>query len=141
MSNRVEPQLDGTFSQRVGTLKHGVNGRDLGRHPEAAEKFRRVLELEPANVDAHYELGCIALAAQRYEQAHLEFELVLKLDPQFPGIHMAVGEALESARTEREPEFVALDLRAACDALGEITGAITSDDILDRIFSEFCIGK
>jgi tRNA modification GTPase len=54
---------------------------------------------------------------------------------------MAVGEALESARKEREPECVALDLRAACDALGEITGAITSDDILDRIFSEFCIGK
>ena len=34
-----------------------------------------------------------------------------------------------------------MDLRAAVDALGEITGAVTTEDILDRIFSEFCIGK
>lgn len=52
-----------------------------------------------------------------------------------------VGEALESTRKGREPEFVALDLRGACDALGEITGVITSDEILNRIFAEFCIGK
>jgi tRNA modification GTPase len=38
-------------------------------------------------------------------------------------------------------EFVAADLRRAADALGEITGAISTDDILNRIFSEFCIGK
>ena len=38
-------------------------------------------------------------------------------------------------------ELVALDLRAAADALGEITGAITTDEILERIFSTFCIGK
>jgi len=38
-------------------------------------------------------------------------------------------------------ELLAEDLRAAQDALGEITGAITSDDLLGRIFSSFCIGK
>jgi tRNA modification GTPase len=38
-------------------------------------------------------------------------------------------------------EFIAADLRRAADALGEITGAISTEDILDRIFSEFCIGK
>jgi tRNA modification GTPase len=36
---------------------------------------------------------------------------------------------------------VAVDLRGAADAFGEITGAITTDDVLHRIFSEFCIGK
>ena len=54
-------------------------------------------------------------------------------------------EALLQARTALENEltgeFVAADLRRAADALGEITGAISTDDILDRIFSEFCIGK
>ena len=39
------------------------------------------------------------------------------------------------------PEFPALDLREALDALGEILGKTTPDDILDRIFSRFCIGK
>jgi tRNA modification GTPase len=43
---------------------------------------------------------------------------------------------------ERVPlDFVSIDLRAAYDALGEVTGQTASDDLLDRIFSEFCIGK
>lgn len=38
-------------------------------------------------------------------------------------------------------DFVSIDLRAAYDALGEVTGEKASDDLLERIFSEFCIGK
>ncbi len=38
-------------------------------------------------------------------------------------------------------EFVAIDIRGSADALGEITGEISTDEILERIFSEFCIGK
>src|SRR3989440_4839229 len=38
-------------------------------------------------------------------------------------------------------DFVSIDLRVAYDMLGEITGETASDDLLDRIFSEFCIGK
>jgi tRNA modification GTPase len=52
-----------------------------------------------------------------------------------------LDEALVSVGGGIQPEFVAVDLRGASDALGEIVGAITTDDILDRIFSEFCIGK
>lgn len=38
-------------------------------------------------------------------------------------------------------DFVSIDLRAAYDTLGEVTGETASDDLLERIFSEFCIGK
>jgi tRNA modification GTPase len=38
-------------------------------------------------------------------------------------------------------DFVAIDLRAALEALGEITGETATADLLDRIFAEFCIGK
>jgi tRNA modification GTPase len=38
-------------------------------------------------------------------------------------------------------EFVGVDLRETCDALGEIIGSVTNEDILERIFREFCIGK
>lgn len=38
-------------------------------------------------------------------------------------------------------DLVALDLRAALNALGEITGAISADDLLGSIFGRFCIGK
>ncbi|MCA9221714.1 MAG: hypothetical protein KDA71_15385 [Planctomycetales bacterium] len=38
-------------------------------------------------------------------------------------------------------EYVSSELRLAAAALGEVTGAVYSDDILDRVFSRFCIGK
>ena len=39
------------------------------------------------------------------------------------------------------PEFVVLDIREALVSLGELIGVTTTDDILERIFSDFCIGK
>jgi tRNA modification GTPase len=53
----------------------------------------------------------------------------------------ALQEASESLGGGLAPELVAIDIRTAADALGEITGVITTDEILARIFSEFCIGK
>jgi tRNA modification GTPase len=38
-------------------------------------------------------------------------------------------------------ELVALDLRIAVNAVGEIVGQTTTEDLLDLIFSQFCIGK
>lgn len=38
-------------------------------------------------------------------------------------------------------EFAALDLKKALDVLGELTGEVISDELLDTIFSKFCIGK
>ncbi|MBU0574870.1 MAG: tRNA uridine-5-carboxymethylaminomethyl(34) synthesis GTPase MnmE [Proteobacteria bacterium] len=39
------------------------------------------------------------------------------------------------------PELAALEIREALDALGEITGRTTTEDVLERIFANFCIGK
>jgi tRNA modification GTPase len=39
------------------------------------------------------------------------------------------------------PEIVASALRAALDQIGELAGAVYTPDLLDRIFSRFCIGK
>ncbi|THJ21152.1 MAG: tRNA uridine-5-carboxymethylaminomethyl(34) synthesis GTPase MnmE [Nitrospira sp. CG24E] len=53
----------------------------------------------------------------------------------------SLGQALESVQSGMAGELISIDVRAAADALGEITGAITTDEILGQIFSEFCIGK
>lgn len=53
----------------------------------------------------------------------------------------ALKKSLESMTAQLSGEFIAVDLRGALDALGEITGATSTDDILDCVFSEFCIGK
>ena len=39
------------------------------------------------------------------------------------------------------PELIAVDLQAALNSLGEITGETTSEDILNNIFLKFCVGK
>jgi tRNA modification GTPase len=49
--------------------------------------------------------------------------------------------AAESLRLGEGDELVAVDLRQALDDLGRIVGAIVTDDLLDRIFHRFCIGK
>lgn len=53
----------------------------------------------------------------------------------------ALGAARESASSGMPPEIIAVDLSRATDALGQITGEIHSDDILDAVFRQFCIGK
>ena len=55
--------------------------------------------------------------------------------------HRSIEEAMHSLERKESGECVALDIRAALDALGEITGAVSTEDILDRIFQDFCIGK
>jgi tRNA modification GTPase len=52
-----------------------------------------------------------------------------------------VDAAREVLRSQRAGELAAEELRQAQRALGEITGEVTSDDILGEIFSRFCIGK
>lgn len=49
--------------------------------------------------------------------------------------------AISSIKEKLSGEFVSVDLRNAESALGEIIGKVTSEDILNNIFSKFCIGK
>ena len=56
------------------------------------------------------------------------------------GEHLQRAEAL-AARADAALDLLAEELRLAHDALGEITGAFTPDDLLGEIFSRFCIGK
>ena len=53
----------------------------------------------------------------------------------------ALDEALNRVGDSLADEYVAASIRTALDALGEIVGAVYTEDILDRVFSRFCIGK
>ncbi|HEX7860167.1 MAG TPA: tRNA uridine-5-carboxymethylaminomethyl(34) synthesis GTPase MnmE [Verrucomicrobiae bacterium] len=48
---------------------------------------------------------------------------------------------IEALRSDQTLELAAMDLRIATNAIGEIVGKTTTEDILDSIFSQFCIGK
>ncbi|MEM9065538.1 MAG: GTPase [Planctomycetota bacterium] len=69
-----------------------------------------------------------------------------------PRHRRAFGEAVEAlqaagllvdatARSLDEPELVAAELRLALDRLGEVTGRVTPDEVIGRVFASFCVGK
>lgn len=53
----------------------------------------------------------------------------------------AIEHAMNSVGEGMAAECVAMDVRAALEFLGELSGETTTEDILDRIFQDFCIGK
>ncbi|HYV39009.1 MAG TPA: tRNA uridine-5-carboxymethylaminomethyl(34) synthesis GTPase MnmE [Gemmataceae bacterium] len=70
------------------------------------------------------------------------------LAPSLSRCHHHVDACLEHLRRahanalhDDPPELLALELRGALDELGAMAGAVYTDDLLDRIFSRFCIGK
>ena len=54
---------------------------------------------------------------------------------------VALRKVNEGLNSNIQSDFLALDIRYALEALGEITGQVTNDDLLGNIFSKFCIGK
>ena len=53
----------------------------------------------------------------------------------------SVALAREGALREEFLDLIEIDINDALNALGEITGEVHTEDILDRVFKEFCIGK
>jgi len=52
-----------------------------------------------------------------------------------------LDEALATIDQDLPADFISIDIRGALVALGEITGATATEDIINEIFSRFCIGK
>lgn len=52
-----------------------------------------------------------------------------------------LGEALDCLNQGMPLDLVSIDIRGAAQALGEITGESVSEDVIERIFAEFCLGK
>lgn len=53
----------------------------------------------------------------------------------------SLDAAMMAAKAEIPLDIVSMDIQEAIEALGEITGEVTTDDVLDRIFGTFCVGK
>jgi tRNA modification GTPase len=73
------------------------------------------------------------LAAARIVLNHRHRELLIQA-----AAHLTAGQFLSPAD---QPELLAAELRRALDLLGQITGTISPEEVLARVFSQFCIGK
>jgi len=56
-------------------------------------------------------------------------------------IEMDLQNAIKSVEHQETNELIAVDIRAAIRKLGELTGDIYNQEILNQVFSKFCIGK
>ncbi|HMC11546.1 MAG TPA: hypothetical protein VKH44_09660, partial [Pirellulaceae bacterium] len=118
--------------------------RTKGDLSEAAESRPAVL-----SVSAHSGAGLpglvAAIVARLSNSAGDERQLVgTTAARSFDALQKArhsLDRALAIARKESDQELLAIEVRDALDELGTIAGEVYTDDILDRIFSRFCIGK
>ena len=53
----------------------------------------------------------------------------------------AIRHAYNSYTSGMPLDFISIDMTEAVEALGEITGMTVSEEVVDRIFKEFCVGK
>lgn len=116
------------------------NKIDLGRrHPQylgvSAQTGAGLLQLQQ-------------LLLQQVAKAEPDASSIVALNARHRESLQRANESLTRARENaspvgirRHPELLAADLRGALDAIGEISGTISADALLGRIFSTFCIGK
>jgi len=95
-----------------------------GEKIEALKKLMKQRALE----NKHYDSSSLLVTSSRHRDA---------LEKAQEHVHSAL-QALDQGLTG---DFLSIDLRSALKDLGTITGEITTEDILDSIFSRFCIGK
>jgi tRNA modification GTPase len=106
------------------------------RHVSVSAKLEQGLEALFEAVVTHFDRRVVAgdrredvvLSERRHQEAVLR-------------ARHSLMRFLESAQHAAPLECLSIELREALAALGQITGETTPDDILEQIFSEFCVGK
>ncbi len=82
-----------------------------------------------------------AVVAARHFDADVVGTTAVRCHDSLRRASAALAQARETLHDRAGEELVAAEIRLALDELGQVTGAVYSDDVLDRIFSRFCIGK
>lgn len=88
--------------------------------------------------------GLIHKLTQMYEASEIMEEPVLSQERQIGLLKNArddMSRAIEAMKLETEPDLVEIDLQEAHNHLKEILGEVSRDDLLDTLFSNFCLGK
>ena len=115
--------VSSTIVEQLGercVITSGINGFGID------DLKRRILD--QINRNENYECSAVASTAARSKESLAKAASSLQY-------------AIEIAKSELGEELVAAEIRIALGELGKVVGAVYTDDILDRIFSRFCIGK
>ncbi len=121
---------DGNLPRVVVATKCDLETPAVGQLATSAVTSQGINELRKLLADKARGHGRPALAPSLSRCRH-------HVDACLANLRRAHAEALE----DEPPELIAFELRCALDEIGALVGAVYSDDLLDRIFSRFCIGK
>jgi tRNA modification GTPase len=126
----ADAQSEHSLTQTITSDPDWSNYEHLQISVETEEGLDTLKDLvkEQAMQQAHYDGASLLVTSSRHRDA-LEKTL------------QHVDSALMGLANNLTGDFLSIDLRAALQQLGAITGEITNEDILDSIFSRFCIGK
>jgi len=150
------------INKRIGVIREMISGLD--KHvlilinktdqalPEKQEELRQMISVEEKEtllfISAKKNTGLDVLRLKLSEAVlkdKLKSDDVIITNIRHYEVMLHVSESLErviSGLDNNIPDdFIAIDIRQAIHYLGEITGEITSDEILGNIFKNFCIGK
>lgn len=125
----------------------------IDKTPVSDTDVKRILKLtgsdtEPLRISARTGEGIDRLTATIRENADLESagttDVIVTNSRHYEALHAAsesISRVIAGLKTGLSGDFIAQDLRETIHHLGTITGTITTPEILQTIFSKFCIGK
>lgn len=102
--------------------------RISAKEGKGLDELREILVSEMAGEGELAEDETMAITSERH---HIQIKEALA----------GLEEAEKEIKKKESAEFISLYLRKSLEALGRITGEVTTDEILNEIFSKFCIGK
>lgn len=117
--DKADPGLVGQLTKKGFTFISAKNGDQI---EELKENILSLFEVE------HVKTGDVMVTNLRHYQNLLQ-------------TNESLTRVLEGMDTSVTGDFLAMDIRQSLHYLGEITGSITTEDLLENIFSKFCIGK
>ena len=123
----LEPVVSEMAGGGLATFAHNRDTQAAGRSAETTASTNETVSISPEPTSAP-KGEIVAISRERHRDA-----LAQALD--------SLAAARYSVLAAMPPEIVAVDVMAAADALGSITGIVGTEDVLDALFREFCVGK
>lgn len=122
-----------------------VNKLDLEQKINMAE----ISHLEPVNISVKTDMGIMDIYEKikkmfAFGDININNEVLISGERNKESLFKAkkyLSNVMETVENRMPEDFISMDLTEAYEALGEITGEALEEDIIDKIFSEFCLGK
>lgn len=127
---------------RRGVANHWVATKsDLAANASSLEDWISCSATTGDGIETLVQRIATAITERDAEETGSVLGTAARCSQSLQGATDAISQAISQTQVQAGHEFVSAELRIAAQCLGEVTGAVYTDDILDRVFGRFCIGK